>query len=74
MTLDELGNLYTTSKTGVDVYTSEGKHVGLIPVPEPVANLTFGGKDGKTLFITARTGLYCVLMKVKGDDGTLYSQ
>ena len=38
----------------------------VIKVPEMPANAGFGGADGKTLFITARTGLYAVQMKVKG--------
>ncbi|MBI3464122.1 MAG: SMP-30/gluconolactonase/LRE family protein, partial [Planctomycetes bacterium] len=37
-----------------------------IAVPESPANMTFGGKDHKTLFITARTSLYAVPMSVKG--------
>ncbi len=38
-----------------------------IAVPEPwTANVCFGGKDRKTLFITASTGLYGMKMRVKG--------
>jgi len=41
-------------------------YLGLIRFPELVANLCFGGDDGKTLFVTARTGLYSVKLKVEG--------
>jgi len=38
-------------------------------VPEDwSANVCFGGKDRKTLFITASRGLYAVKMRVKGVD------
>jgi len=30
------------------------------------ANVTFGGKDRHTLFITAQTSLYSIRMRVKG--------
>ena len=65
MTLDEQGNLYLTGK-GVNVYSKEGKRVETIAVPEGPANLCFGGPDRRTLFITARTSLYAVKMKVRG--------
>jgi sugar lactone lactonase YvrE len=65
MALDERGNIYATYREIV-VVSPEGKLLGKIPVPEHPANCTFGGKDGKTLYITARTGLYSLAMKVAG--------
>jgi gluconolactonase len=65
MTLDEQGNLYLTGG-GVQVYSPEGKKITTIKVPEPPANVCFGGKDRRTLFITARKGLYAVRMNVRG--------
>ena len=65
LTLDERGNLYITGKT-IRIYSPEAKVVGEIEVPEAASNLTFGGEDGKTLFITARRGLYAVKLNVKG--------
>lgn len=66
MTLDEKGNVYLTGK-GVTVYSPSGAKVQQIDVPESwTANVCFGGKDMKTLFITASTGLYAVRMNVKG--------
>ncbi len=65
LTLDERGNLYITGKT-IRIYSPKGQVVGRIEVPETASNLTFGGADGKTLFITARTGLYAVKLNVKG--------
>ncbi len=65
MTLDEKGNLYLTRNV-VHVYSPDGKLVTQIDVPEAPANACFGGKDRKTLFITARKGLYSLKMNVRG--------
>ncbi|MCF7975263.1 MAG: SMP-30/gluconolactonase/LRE family protein [Phycisphaerae bacterium] len=65
MTIDERGNVYLTNRA-VRIYNPTGTLIETIQVPEGPANVCFGGQDGKTLFITARTSLYCVKMKVKG--------
>ncbi len=62
---DELGNIYLTGG-GINVYGPDGKQLETIAVPEGPANLKFGGPDRKTLFITARTSLYAVPMRVRG--------
>jgi gluconolactonase len=65
MTLDNKGNLYLTSGT-VKVYDPQGKKIDDIEFPEKPSNVCFGGKNGKTLFVTARTGFYSLDMKVAG--------
>lgn len=66
MTIDSKGNIYLTGK-GVTIFDRAGKKVGHIPVDEPwTANVCFGGKQGKTLFITASGSVYTVEMKVRG--------
>ncbi|NMC40560.1 MAG: SMP-30/gluconolactonase/LRE family protein, partial [Bacteroidales bacterium] len=66
VTLDSKGNLYLTGN-GVTVFDSAGKQILNIQVPEKwTANVTFGGKDRKTLFITASGGLYSIRTNVKG--------
>jgi gluconolactonase len=65
MTIDNKGNIYLTTNA-VLVYNKEGEKIETIEVPEGPANVTFGGRDKKTLFITARTSLYSVRMRVKG--------
>ena len=65
MTLDERGNLYL-ARNVVHVYSPEGKNIATIEVPEAPSNVCFGGKDRRTLFITARKGLYAVRMSVRG--------
>jgi len=65
MTIDSRGNIYLTGKA-VTVYNRKGKKGQEIPVPEEPSNVTFGGANDTTLFITARTSLYAVAMDVKG--------
>jgi gluconolactonase len=66
MTIDEEGNVYLTGK-GVTVFDRTGKEITHIDVNEPwTANVCFGGKDRRTLFITASTGLYAIRTRVKG--------
>ncbi len=66
MTLDTEGRLYLTGK-GVSVVDPGGKTVERIDVPEPwTANVSFGGPDHQTLYITASTGLYAIKLRTKG--------
>ncbi len=65
MTIDNEGNIYLTTGV-VAVYNSKGEKIETIIIPESPANVCFGGKDKKTLFITARTSLYSLQMRVKG--------
>lgn len=66
LTVDTEGNLYITSRLGVQVYNPDGKMLGLIAFPEQPANVTFGGPGRQTLYATCRTGLYAVKMKATG--------
>ncbi|MDB6124878.1 MAG: Gluconolactonase [Pedosphaera sp.] len=63
---DAEGRVFSSAEDGVQIFNSKGELIGKILVPEPPANLCFGGDDGKTLFITARTSLYAIPVLVKG--------
>jgi gluconolactonase len=66
MTRDESGNIYLTGK-GVTVFNPKGEKIAHIDVPEPwTANVCFGGKKFKTLFITAGKSVYTLEMNVRG--------
>lgn len=66
MTLDSQGNVYLTGN-GVTVFNASGEKILHIPVPQDwTANVTFGGKEQNTLFITAMNSLYTLEMNVKG--------
>ncbi len=65
MTIDSEGNVYLTGR-GVTVFDKSGKKIEQIDVPERwTANVCFGGKDRRTLFITASTGLYSIQTRTK---------
>jgi gluconolactonase len=66
LTIDTRGNLYITSNLGLQVFDPAGKLLGVIGLPEQPANVTFGGADFKTLYVTARTSLYTVPMEATG--------
>jgi gluconolactonase len=66
MRCDERGNLWSTAGDGIDIFSPDGRLIQKIPVPERPANCCFGGEDGKTLFITARTSLYSIRTSVRG--------
>lgn len=76
--VDVKGNIYTTTGAGpgeVRVFSPSGERLGAIKLPisnrEPLAqicatNIAFGGRDGKTLYITACEHVYSVQMEVEG--------
>ncbi|HSU30031.1 MAG TPA: SMP-30/gluconolactonase/LRE family protein [Bryobacteraceae bacterium] len=66
MTIDDEGNVYLVGK-GVTVFNSRGEKIDTIAVQKPwTANITFGGKDRSTLFITASDSLYSIQTRVHG--------
>ncbi|MCI0377759.1 MAG: SMP-30/gluconolactonase/LRE family protein [Gemmataceae bacterium] len=66
LTVDTKGNLYITSALGLQVFNPKGELLGIIRLPEQPANVTFGGADLRTLYVTARTSLYTVPMEATG--------
>jgi gluconolactonase len=64
--VDVNGNLYVTGPKGIWVWDAHGTHLGTIALPEQPANLTWGDKDYKSLYITATTSVYRLVMKTRG--------
>lgn len=64
--VDQEGNVYSTGPGGIWIFSPEGKHLGLIKGPEDPHNMAWGDDDGKTLYITALTGLYRMRMHIVG--------
>ena len=58
MKVDVKGNIFCTGPGGIHVLDPEGTSYGIIECPEARANIAWGGDNYKTLYITARTGLY----------------
>ena len=65
MTLDQHGNVYLTAGS-VKVFSPMGEQIADLKFPERPANVVFGGKELKTLYVTARTGFYSLEMAVTG--------
>jgi gluconolactonase len=64
--VDQQGNLYVSSPDGVRIYDNAGKHLGTIRGPRPAHNFAWGGPDGKTLYLCARSALYRIDLLVPG--------
>jgi gluconolactonase len=64
--VDKSGNLFVTGPKGIWVWDVNGNHLGTIVLPEQPANLTWGEKDYRTLYITATTSVYRLAMKTQG--------
>lgn len=63
---DEFGNVYVCGPSGIWIFDPSGNPLGILHLPEVVANLAWGGHDGRTLFITATTSVYRIHTAVRG--------
>lgn len=68
MAVDSEGNLFvaTTQGLGVQVFNSSGEHLGNIDVPTASNNVSFGGPDDNTLYISAQDGIYKIAVNTEG--------
>lgn len=66
MTLDDRGNVYLAAGDVLVFGPQGGDPIESIDVPEVPSNVTFGGLDGKTLYVTSQTSVYSIEMNVKG--------
>ncbi|MGB3618627.1 MAG: SMP-30/gluconolactonase/LRE family protein [Catalinimonas sp.] len=64
--VDERGNVWATGPGGVWVISPDGAPLGVVRFPELPANCAWGGPDGRTLYVTARRGVYTIETRVKG--------
>jgi gluconolactonase len=64
--VDEAGNLYVSGPGGAWIISPAAQHLGTIEAPELPANFAWGGADGGTLYMTARSGLYRIRTAVPG--------
>jgi gluconolactonase len=72
MKVDVEGRVYCTGPGGTWVFAPDGTRLGVIRTPEVPANLAFGGSDLRTLFLTARTSVYTLRVKVPGQPHPRY--
>jgi gluconolactonase len=66
MKVDKNGNIFVTGPKGIWVWDANGNHLGTIVMPEQPANLAWGDKDYRTLYITATTSVYRLETKTQG--------
>jgi sugar lactone lactonase YvrE len=64
LVVNAAGHILVAGPGGVWVFAGNGGRLGVIATPEPPSAVTFGGPDGRTLFVTARTRVYRVQMTV----------
>jgi len=64
--VDQSGNIFVTGPKGIWVWDPQGHHLGTIVMPEQPANLAWGDKDYRTLYITATTSVYRLKTKARG--------
>jgi gluconolactonase len=66
MKVDQKGNIYCTGPQGFWIMSPEGKHLATVKTKQLPANLNWGDADAKTLYLTARTGLYRIHLNIPG--------
>jgi gluconolactonase len=62
------GNVWSSAGDGVHCFAPDGTLLGKILVPEIVANVCFGGENGRSLFITATTSVYRIFVDAEGAE------
>lgn len=64
--VDVDGNVWCTSRSEVEIFSPDGTNIGSVTFPQKTANCAFGGPDSRTLFVTARKGVYKVRCNIAG--------
>ena len=64
--VDSAGRIFVAGLKGIEVFSPDRANLASLAMSERPANLAFGDSDGKTLFVTARTGLYRVRTTIPG--------
>jgi gluconolactonase len=64
--VDQAGDVFVSAPGGIWILSPQGKALGRIVPPEHDANLAFGDADGKSLYLTASTGLYRIRVNIPG--------
>ena len=64
--VDTEGRLWSSARDGVHAFDADGTLLGKLLIPEPVANVCFGGPKRNRLFICATSSLYAIYLNAKG--------
>jgi gluconolactonase len=57
---DKHGNVYLCTREGILILDDYGKRSALLELPTIAANICWGGKDQKDMFITARQNIFLI--------------
>jgi gluconolactonase len=68
MAIDRDDRIYVTTVAGVQVFDAKGQYLGTIKAGRQAANAAFAGAGKRTLYLTAREGLYRVALQSRGPD------
>jgi gluconolactonase len=63
---DQEGNVYISGPKGLRIFSPAGKELGTLVLPEHPHNFAWGDADGRTLYLTARSGIYRVRLNIGG--------
>ncbi len=66
MKIDSAGHVYCCGPGGIHVFSPEAVCLGVIHVPEYVANFAWGDADYRSLYITASTSVYRIRVATPG--------
>ena len=66
MKVDQGGNLFCAGPGGIQLFDAQAVYLGKVRVPEHTTNLAWGDEDLQSLYITAGTSLYRLLVKIPG--------
>ena len=66
MAIDRYGNLFASAPGGISIISPAGRILGRIETGTAIANCTFGGADGRTLYMTSNHMLARVRTRTAG--------
>ena len=69
LAIDDNDRLYVASNSGIEVFTSQGDALGIIPLPQKPQNIAFAGTDKKTLYAVGRGSAYKIPLIAQGFKG-----
>ena len=64
--VDVEGNIWTSAGDGIQVFDADAVELGRILLPEVASNCTFGGPDGRRLYVTATSTLWSIEVGIRG--------
>ncbi|WP_454279948.1 SMP-30/gluconolactonase/LRE family protein [Sphingomonas sp. Marseille-Q8236] len=66
LAVDRAGRVYAGVAEGAGIWSANGERLGTIPTPKPCANIAFGGRDGRTLYLCATDSVHAIALRTQG--------